>query len=464
MIRRRLYYGNLSLRICIMGLPFLAFPIAGLLRFWTIRLPSDARPSSWWPYCVLLFCTWALWVVASRKLGLCLCDRLFATKGKTQRLLGACGLTYAPIITGMFFYRSFSFSRLFVAFSAIALVLLAWLTQVAFRLLLESRRQNWLPTCQILLVGADDFAARVAKQLRENKFMPCRVVGVVRLADQENAVEGVTTYELEDIPRLAINNGFDDVVIALHPSRFGEIPRLKSKLEVISVPIRAVLDFGDSVTFSESLFTLGSTMMLDLYRTPAESARYLSIKRSFDILFSALILILTSPLTLLTALLIRLASPGSVFFAQERVGLNGKLFKMYKFRTMVFSNDSSDSRWTVPNDQRRTRLGTFLRRTSLDELPQFWNVLRGEMSVVGPRPERPHFVRKFLQEIDLYNTRHFLKVGITGWAQVNGLRGDTSIKERVEYDLYYMRNWSFAFDLHIILLTILRGFSDDNAY
>lgn len=464
MIRRRLYYGNLSLRIGTASLPVLAFAIAGFLRFCTIHLPSDARPSSWWPYCVLLLCTWALWAVASKKLGLCLYEKLFATRGKTQRLLAACGLTYAPIITGMFLYRGFSFSRLFIVLSAIALVLLAWLTQVAFRLMLESRRQHWLPICQILLVGADDFAARIAKQLRENKFMPCRVVGVVRLADQENVFNGVTAYELDDMPKLAINNGFDDVVIALQPSRFGEIPMLKSKFEAISVPIRAVLDFGESVTFSESLFAFGSTMMLDLYRTPAESAGYLSIKRSFDILFSALILILASPLTLLIALLIRLTSRGSVFFAQERVGLNGKLFKMYKFRTMISANDSCDLRWTVPDDERRTRLGTFLRRTSLDELPQFWNVLRGDMSVVGPRPERPHFVHKFLQEIDLYNTRHYLKVGITGWAQVNGLRGDTSIKERIEYDLYYMRNWSFAFDLHIILLTLLRGFSDANAY
>ena len=163
--------------------------------------------------------------------------------------------------------------------------------------------------------------------------------------------------QLEDIPKLTINNGFDDVVIALQPSRFGEIPMLKSKFEAISVPVRAVIDFGESVTFSESLFAFGSTMMLDLYRTPAESAGYLSIKRSFDILFSASILILTSPLTLLIALLIRLTSRGSVFFAQERVGLNGKLFKMYKLRTMISSNDSCDSRWTVPDDERRTRVG-----------------------------------------------------------------------------------------------------------
>jgi exopolysaccharide biosynthesis polyprenyl glycosylphosphotransferase len=205
--------------------------------------------------------------------------------------------------------------------------------------------------------------------------------------------------------------------------------------------------------------------MLNLRVTPAESPNYLFFKRAFDILFSLFILLLCGPLILLVALAIRLSSPGPILFEQERVGLNGKIFKMYKFRTMAVSaSEESDTRWTVPNDPRRTGLGSFLRRTNLDELPQFFNVLLGHMSIVGPRPERPFFVHKFLQQVSQYNSRHYLKVGITGWAQVNGLRGDTSIEKRVEYDLYYMRHWSFTFDLHIILLTFFRGFSDDNAY
>jgi exopolysaccharide biosynthesis polyprenyl glycosylphosphotransferase len=229
--------------------------------------------------------------------------------------------------------------------------------------------------------------------------------------------------------------------------------------------VRAILDFGDSVSVSERLFGLGSTLMLNLRVTPAESPNYLFFKRAFDILFSLLILILCGPLILLTALAIRISSRGPILFEQERVGLNGKIFKMYKFRTMaVAASRESDTQWTVPNDPRRTRLGSFLRRTNLDELPQFFNVLLGNMSVVGPRPERPFFVHKFLQQVSHYNSRHYLKVGITGWAQVNGLRGDTSIEKRVEYDLYYMRHWTFTFDLHIILLTLFRGFSDDNAY
>src|SRR5262249_6420404 len=152
---------------------------------------------------------------------------------------------------------------------------------------------------------------------------------------------------------------------------------------------------------------------------------------------------------------VRITSPGPIFHLQEGVGLNGKLFKMDKFRSMYVSSDAeSNTRWTITSDPRCTAFGAFLRRMNLDELPQFWNVLLGHMSVVGPRPERPYFVEKFLTDISRYNSRHYLKVGITGWAQVNGLRGDTSIRRRLEYDLYYLRNWSFTFDLQIILLTI----------
>jgi exopolysaccharide biosynthesis polyprenyl glycosylphosphotransferase len=205
--------------------------------------------------------------------------------------------------------------------------------------------------------------------------------------------------------------------------------------------------------------------MLDLTTTPADSLDYALVKRAFDIFFSGLVLVVTSPLLGLIALLIRLTSPGRIFFVQERIGLNGLPFQMYKFRTMRVSDSSdSDTRWTIDADPRRTPLGSFLRKTSLDELPQFINVLKGDMSVVGPRPERPHFVQQFLQEVGKYNNRHCLRVGITGWAQVNGWRGDTSIEKRVEYDLYYLQNWSFSFDLRIILMTIFSALIGKNAY
>ena len=192
----------------------------------------------------------------------------------------------------------------------------------------------------------------------------------------------------------------------------------------------------------------------------------LATKRIFDLVFSAAVMIFLSPLMLLVALLIKLESKGPVFYTQTRVGLDGKPFAMFKFRSMrVDAEDESGPVWASENDPRRTRLGTILRKTSIDELPQFINVLLGDMSVVGPRPERPVFVEQFQQMIPRYAERHREKAGLTGWAQVNGLRGNTSIVERTKYDLYYIENWSILFDIKIILRTIINLFRGDrNAY
>jgi exopolysaccharide biosynthesis polyprenyl glycosylphosphotransferase len=216
------------------------------------------------------------------------------------------------------------------------------------------------------------------------------------------------------------------------------------------------VDLGDGAVVRERVFQLGRIQMLDLTSTPSDLPSYAVLKRAFDIIFSLLVLTSAAPLFGLVALLIGITSHGPIFFAQERIGLNGQRFRMYKFRSMqVSAKQESDTVWTSLNHPRTTRLGSRLRRTNIDELPQFINVLKGDMSVVGPRPERPYFVDKFLGQVRHYNHRHSLKVGITGWAQVHGWRGDTSIEKRLEHDLYYLQNWSLAFDLRIVAMTIL---------
>lgn len=189
----------------------------------------------------------------------------------------------------------------------------------------------------------------------------------------------------------------------------------------------------------------------------------LMMKRAFDIFSSGLGLVLISPLLFVLSVLVKMTSPGPIFFGQERIGLDGQKFKMWKFRSMKVSAEAV-STWTVKDDPRRTRFGTFIRRTSLDELPQLWNVFVGDMSLVGPRPEQPQYVAKFTHEITAYMLRHKMKAGITGWAQVNGWRGDTSLEKRIECDLYYIRNWTFWFDIKILFLTFWKGFINRNAY
>jgi len=466
MIRRRLTYIEMWLRLVTFFLPVFAFGVGAYLRFawgyiWAVPEGVDYKE-----YFTLLLFTTVVWAVVTDHYGMCRIDLVFLKGNAFWKALWVTCVTYIVVTASSFFYRSASYSRLFVVLSMIALFLLAALTHQVFGIVLSRLRQRGDYSTRILIVGADQFANRAAETLARGLVLPCTIAGYVRLPGQEPAVSSSPLIELDQVEELASESKIDDVVIALPPGQLGELPSVLGRLERLSVPVRAVLDLGQGVVIREALFDVGGVPMLDLRVTPSESAAYLVLKRAFDLLFAAIAIVLTAPLMVLIAILIRLASPGPVFFGQDRVGLNGRIFRMYKFRTMrVGDPDESDTRWTTEDDPRRTRLGTWLRRTNLDELPQFFNVLKGDMSIVGPRPERPHFVQNFMQNVAQYNTRHYLKVGITGWAQVNGWRGDTSIARRVEHDLYYLRNWSLFFDLRIVLLTIWRTlFVNKNAY
>ena len=464
MIRSRLSFARLYLKILTLFLPACAYFIAVKVRFGFNLLFWRTAPSNLPSYWGVLLLTTIVWAIAAEESELWNVEQLYAAGGKSRRLLEALAFTYAVVMAAGFLYRQASYSRLVIVISAVALFFLATAARVAFRVFLEASRKDARNEVKILIVGTDRFARRVGTSLLQGAVLPCRIVGFVRLPGQEIAVDG-PTYELDQIPAFHNGNSINDVIVALPASRLNEVHTIAPALEKLCVPTRVVIDLGDGVVLRDRLIDLGGIRMLDLRPTLAESGPYLVQKRIFDFAFSILILTATLPVALLIALFIKLSSPGPVFFVQERVGLNGRVFKMFKFRTMnVGSRGEEETGWTCDEDPRRTRVGSFLRKTNLDELPQFLNVLKGDMSIVGPRPERPYFVERFLAEVDRYNSRHMFKAGITGWAQVNGWRGDTSIAKRVEYDLYYLRNWSLTFDLQIITMTALRMFNSKNAY
>ena len=464
MIRRRLKSAHFYLSLTVFLMPLAAFGVAGYLRFATHLLPHYSADVDSRSYFALLLLTTILWAIVSEHFGLTSIENHFLVSPKSRRVLNACLVTLVGVLATTFFYRDITFSRLFIWMSGVNLFILTVFVQAIFARAWVRNRSRQNPGFQVLIVGADDFAAKVARSLSSDPIAPCSIKGHVRLPGQVCS-ENLHVYELSDIEELAIGNGIDDVVIALPSRLLGDLPTLRERLSSLCAPLRLVIDVGEEVDSRQRLFTFGELLMLDLQTTYAESTLYVVLKRAFDLVLSCAVLLLGAPVFGLIALLIRLSSPGPVFFVQERVGLNGKLFPMFKFRTMAVSLQSdSDTRWTVKNDPRCTPLGRILRRTGLDELPQFFNVLKGDMSVVGPRPERPLLVQRFMQSVGGYNRRHFLKVGITGWAQVNGWRGDTSIDKRIEYDLYYVRHWTLSFDLLIVLLTLVRGFTDKNAY
>jgi Undecaprenyl-phosphate glucose phosphotransferase len=464
MIRSRLSFARLYLRIVTLLLPACAYFIAVKVRFGFNFLVWRTAPAGLPSYWAVLLLTTIVWAIAAEESELWNVEQLYAPGGKSRRLLEALAFTYAVVMAVGFLYREASYSRMVIAISAVALFVLATVARIVFRVSLELLRKDARNEVKILVVGTDRFARRVATSLLNGEVLPCRVVGYVRLPGQEIAVDG-PVYELDQIPVFTNGHSINDVIVALPAARLNEIQAITPTLEKLCVPTRVVIDLGDGVVLRDRLIDLGGIRMLDLRPTLAESGPYLVQKRIFDVAFSFAVLVLTLPITLLIALATKLSSRGPVFFVQDRVGLNGRVFRMFKFRTMkVGSREEGDTRWTSDKDPRRTAVGTFLRQSNLDELPQFLNVLKGDMSIVGPRPERPFFVERFLEEIDRYNSRHMFKAGITGWAQVNGWRGDTSIAKRVEYDLYYLRNWSLTFDMQIITMTLLRIFTSKNAY
>ena len=421
--------------------------------------PKDGEAGS---YILLLLFMSLVWVIATETSGVFRLEQLFRERTGLRQASRAWFTTCALVVCALFFSKQKDASRLFMGASALALLCgtLALRAVVRFAIL-GAKKWNRQPA-RLLVVGCDAVARRAAARLRRATFSDCSIVGFVQIPGQRIAVRGAPVYQLDELEKLPPE--IDDIIIALPPHLAGRIPRIRQQLESLCKPIRAILDLGN-VELSDRMFQFGSLHMLDLATTPAETPAYELLKRGFDLVFAATAIMVASPLLLLCAAVIKLTSPGPVLFKQDRVGLNGQVFSMYKFRTMKIAQRSeSDVQWTTENDPRRTVLGKILRKTSLDELPQLFNVIQGSMSMVGPRPERPYFVKQFSAEYQRYSRRHLLKVGITGWAQVNGLRGDTSIKKRVEYDLDYLYNWSFWFDVRIIFQTLWVMALGRNAY
>ncbi len=404
-----------------------------------------------------------MWWIVARRQGLTNLDKINAEVTGVKAAASAVGQTYTFNFVVLFFVRQVTYSRLLFLMSALILFISTIFVRSVFRAVLRltiARR----PASMVLIVGTGHEAGRVAVRVQDNSFFRCLVVGFVQLPGADVKACNSPVYQLGEIETLR-QLSIDEVFIALPQDRYGDLQECVTKLEALCKPIRVVLDLGGQMQARERILKLGSLQMLDLDTSPASSAQYYLAKRVFDIAFSLLALVFLSPVALLAALATKLSSPGPILFSQERVGESGENFVMYKFRTMrVAAPGESDTLWTTNDDPRRTWVGTWLRKTSLDELPQFLNVLKGDMSVVGPRPERPYFVSKFRTSFAQYNNRHRLKVGITGWAQVNGWRGDSSIEKRLACDLFYIENWSFGLDLRIILMTLWPGYLGKNAY
>jgi exopolysaccharide biosynthesis polyprenyl glycosylphosphotransferase len=370
------------------------------------------------------------------------------------------------VMAGAFFYRSFSYSRIvfwILGISAVVFISIG-------RFLLMKFEQLWYrhgnDLKRVIIVGTSSVAGKIFRSLTTHQSLGYEVLGYCSVQDKtESTMEHIPYLgSITTVPDLIKMHKVDVILIAFNETEHTLLHDLVRDCQGLNVEMMMVPDILELMTSQVQIKHIEGIPFLGI-KSPTLSTWNFIVKRAFDLLFASLILLLTSPIMLLIAILIKLNSNGPIFYLQERVGLDGEEFKVIKFRSMRFDAEQSTGPvWSQKNDPRTTQLGRFLRRFSLDELPQLMNVIKGDMSIVGPRPERPHFVEKFKNQVPRYLERHRAKTGMTGWAQVNGLRGNASIAERTKYDIYYIEHWSLVFDMKIILKTIHTVLFGEDAY
>lgn len=373
--------------------------------------------------------------------------RVKSYRKELMDIIRANGIGFMIFILVLYFIKQEHFSRQMLCIFFFINISLEFASRYLIRTILWKMRKQGLNQKHILMIGESQMAEQYMDRLRENPKWGYQVFA--HLKDEEK------------LERILEGNELDEVVIALRAEDYGKLERIVDVCEKAGVHTKMIPDFGNVISTRPYIEDVQGIPVIHVRRVPLNIMRTGAAKRAVDLIGATVAIILFSPVMLLTVLVVALTEEGSVIYRQERVGLHNQVFYMYKFRSMIMQDEEKEkAEWSTRNDPRITPVGKLIRRTSIDELPQLFNVLKGEMSLVGPRPERPQFVQKFRDEIPRYMVKHQVRPGMTGWAQINGYRGNTSIEKRIEYDLYYIENWTMVFDMKILILTIFKGFFD----
>jgi Undecaprenyl-phosphate glucose phosphotransferase len=445
----------------------LIWVFAYYLRFYIELIPIFYDFSSIEPYLLLLFPLLLIWVFVFKAFNLYRPRRLSSRFAEILDITKACTLTVIILVSLTFFLKKFEFSRLvFLYFWIFSIAALSF-SRIIFRGGLSFLRRKGYNLRHVVIVGDGILARELIKRLRNHPEVGINILGLLgnrpeKIGSKVHGEEILGTYG--DIETILNQKEVDQVFIA---TPFVEISHLETIFNSISnypVTIKIIPDIHHFPLFCAGVEEFSGLPILSIQDSPLYGWNVV-FKRLLDFLTASFAIVLTLPLMAAIAVVIKLTSPGPVFYRQKRAGLDGKIFNMLKFRTMhVDAEKGTGPVWASENDPRRTKFGALLRRTSLDELPQFFNVFKGDMSVVGPRPERTEFIEEFKEHVPRYLLRHKMKAGITGWAQIKGWRGNTSLKERIKHDLYYIENWSIWFDIKIMWLTVWNGFINKHAY
>lgn len=389
---------------------------------------------------------------------------------RTKRLMLEVGRIIKANILGIilivvlsFLFKEVNVSRLVILIFGFINTVLMILSRVLIRKTLRALRSKGYNIKRMLIIGYNDLAIQFVKKITANKNLGYEVVGflsdkleVDRNSGKSQSVGFLGTFS--ELERVMAEKAVDEAVVALEYDQYALLPDIIEVCEKAGTKVSVIPFYTKYLPAKPYIDEVEGLSVINIRKIPLDNLLNNWTKRLFDFFTALILIILSSPLLLITAALVKLTSPGPVLYKQERVGLNKKNFMMYKYRSMKVATDGSDkTAWTTKNDPRKTKFGSFMRKYNIDELPQLFNVLGGSMSLVGPRPEIPYHVYNFKEEIPLYMVKHQVRPGITGWAQVNGYRGDTSIKGRIEHDIYYIENWSLLFDIKILLMTVFKG-------
>ena len=398
---------------------------------------------------------------------------LYTPKRMQGRRLELANITKANtigvflVIGALYVLKQLDYSRAVLFIFYVINIVAETVVRNLIRYVLRDMRKKGYNQKHVILVGYSRAAEEYIDRVIQNPQWGYTIRGIL-----DDNVEAGTTYKgIKVIGRIANlmvilpENRLDEIAITLGLNEYYRLEEIVALCEKSGVHTKFIPDYNNIIPTKPYTEDILGLPVINIRHVPLTNTFNAMVKRAMDIVGSIFGIIVASPIMLLACLLIKLTSPGPLIYKQERVGLHNKTFRMYKFRSMEIQPESEEKKaWTTKNDPRVTGIGKLMRRTSIDELPQLFNILKGDMSLVGPRPERPFFVEKFREEIPRYMVKHQVRPGLTGWAQVNGYRGDTSIRKRIEYDLYYIENWTIGFDIKIMFLTIFKGFVNKNAY
>ena len=393
--------------------------------------------------------------------------RMQSLKREAVSLFKANAMGVLIFIVLLYLLRESDYSRIMIFIFFGINMFLELLFRMILRNILHSFREKGYNQKHILLVGYSRAAEEFIDRVMDNLEWGYTIRGIL----DDNIARGTQYKGIKVIGRIdnllviLPENRLDEIVITLSIDEYSRLEHIVSLCEKSGVHTKFVPDYNNVIPTIPYIEDLEGLPIINIRHVPLNNLLYAAIKRAMDVAGSLVLIVLFSPVMLCAAVVVKRSSPGPIIFKQERVGLRNRNFKMLKFRTMEVQSEKEEKKgWTQKDDPRVTRAGSVMRKTSIDELPQLFNVLKGDMSLVGPRPERPQFVEKFREEIPRYMVKHQVRPGMTGWAQINGYRGNTSIRKRIDYDLYYIENWTLGLDIKILFLTIFKGFINKNAY